>query len=347
MRAVMVWYGTGINPPPATGLDDSDPRYRPTSWVGWSFNGVRFYSAYEKSNGEAVPFSIDGSPSQCPQNHPGTTCGDPGEPARFIQVAAVDISSDQHLDLCDSYPQSQLCSYDIYDPPDRAGGLLLYGSGRPYRKSGLLLAFIERGEIGETYYDPSQNKVLPAVHYWDGSGWSSSESDAVSITHPSSSPPCDDYKEPNYELVDTGYDTGVGEYRGCRPHIDPIWPSDSDGKLVFGEISAALIESGGSGSKIVLGAGNVFNAHFYPSTPWVYFWKTPFQEPWSGYFASPPPNADQYTKTSGYGWYIIDPYSEGQYDGDGYIDVWHTITVWRGGPNRPYGVYTGKEEIPW
>ncbi|MFO8072265.1 MAG: hypothetical protein R6V85_10370, partial [Polyangia bacterium] len=77
---VMVWYGTAINFPEDIGFDDSDPKRRPTSWAGWSYDGERFYAAYTNGAGEAVPFSVDDAPDSCP-NSPGTTCSDPGIPA--------------------------------------------------------------------------------------------------------------------------------------------------------------------------------------------------------------------------------------------------------------------------
>ncbi len=61
----------------------------------------------------------------------------------------------------------------------------------------------------------------------------------------------------------------------------------------------------------------------------------------------------QDTNTSGYGPYIIDAYSDDSYPGEGPrgdIVLWHTVSVWNGKAppdNTPYGVYTGKEVIPW
>jgi hypothetical protein len=52
------------------------------------------------------------------------------------------------------------------------------------------------------------------------------------------------------------------------------------------------------------------------------------------------------TKTAGYGAYIIDAYSDNEYTGDDIV-LWHTISVWQGTVDTPYGVYTGSEVIPW
>jgi hypothetical protein len=54
------------------------------------------------------------------------------------------------------------------------------------------------------------------------------------------------------------------------------------------------------------------------------------------------------TKTSGYGPYIIDAYSDDSYPGSGPrgdVVLWHTTSV--GGGSRPYGVYSGVEIVPW
>jgi hypothetical protein len=335
---VMLWYGTGINPSAMAGLDSDDPRRRPASWAGTSLDGMRFYAAYRDQTGQAVPFSDDVAPTDCPEE-PGFPCADPGDPARFVMVAAMDVSSDEHVGLCSDHPSSPMCDPAVYDMPvfpyTHGGGLLLLGSGRPYRKSGLFLAFIEREDIGKI--GPGGR---PLVHYRTSGGWSWDEADAVSITHPSGEPPCDSYREPNYP---PSLDPLTWTFSGCWPNLAPIWASES----VFGETSARLIASADTEveSGIVLLNGN-------PWSPWVLYWKAPLYEPWGGDFGAGTPAE---TKTSGYGPYIIDSYSDDSYPGSGSageIVLWHTISVWNGllspDPDRtPYGVYTGKEVIPW
>jgi hypothetical protein len=151
-----------------------------------------------------VPFSIDEGAALWP---PST-----GDPARFVQVGADDLDWEDMDALCWSDPDSPLCLLD--DPelsPLERGGLLLYGSGRPYRKSGLFLAFIERTDIGQV--NPATGK--PVVRYWNGTGWSGNETDAVPLT---GAPPCDDTLMPYL----------------CIP---------PDGNAVFGELSARLFRS--------------------------------------------------------------------------------------------------------
>jgi hypothetical protein len=331
MPGVLLWYGTAVHPSAFSGdvgFDDADPSLRPTSWVGWSFDGLRFYSAYDGSSGGPIPFSVDGSPSGC--FAPGQPCASDGDPARFVMVAAVDLSRSDHLELCAEYSESPLCLDEVYDPTSwptqGGGGLLLYGSGRPYRKSGLFIAFIEREDIGAV--DSSDR---PVVHYWAGSEleWSYDEADSAPLTHASEEPPCDGYNEPNWD-TDT-------EYFGCWPANGP-WESTG----VFGEISAQLIRSNDPdySSEIVLLSNNDWNE-------WVYFWRAPLYEPWSGMIEAVDPGE---TLTKGYGPYIIDAYSDDEYPGtgpDGDVVLWHTISVWDGTVFRPYGVYTGEETIQW
>ena len=98
---VVLWYGTAINPtdnnfpnPQAVAFDDANPRRNPRSWVGLSFDGETFYAGYENASGEAIPFSADEAPD-CQSGQ----CGDAGFPARFINVAAVDIPGWLHDEL--------------------------------------------------------------------------------------------------------------------------------------------------------------------------------------------------------------------------------------------------------
>jgi hypothetical protein len=346
---VVLWYGTAINPNPSADIieeppfSDADPTRSPKSWVGCSFDGIHFRACYTDASGDAVPFSKDTAPySDYPViSDPGGESQYPGAPARFVQVAAVDVTASDLEALCSIDPDSVMC--DLYDPdvPSMSeGGLLLYGSGRPYRKSGLFLAFIQRGEFGQI--DPSTGR--PIVNYlWvavDGTAidWSPNEQDATALT---GAPPCDRYLQPNYSHTDHA----AG---GCWPDGDPTWNSD----MVFGEISARLIRSSVTDvePQIVLLGNNWRDpdpAHPGQNLHWVYAWKAPLAEPWGGdYF---PIVAPMDTKTAGYGAYIIDAYSDSVFTGDDIV-LWHTISVWQGDdPTNPtpYGVYTGSEVIPW
>ena len=327
---LMLWYGTAIAPGANTGtpaIDSSDPTTRPTSWVGCSLNGIDFYACYKNTVGDAVPFSIDESPP-IDATWPGGECPDPGAPARFVQVAAVNVTASDFASLCSG--TSTPGGPSLCDFADSGGGLLLFGSGRPYRKSGLFVAFVAHNEIGKV--DASTSK--PIVHYWSGSGWSSNEQDSMSLT----GTPCDNWKRPDYNL--DANDTDHTYWSGCWPDGSDITPTTWDPLQVFGEISAWLIRSSVAGvpPKIVLLNNNTANG-------WVLAWKAPLDRPWDphGDFAFLTP-AD--TKTYGYGPYIIDAYSDKKYTGDD-ITLWHTISVWDGSINTPYGVYTGSEVISW
>ncbi len=302
MEMVVLWYSTAIHPGGGGGtisFDSDDPKKRPTSWNGCSFDGYRFHKcrSHNYSPYHSPPFSIDETVVA-------------NEPARFIQVAAIEITAADFESVCDGIDDSAFCYfYDSTAPEAEKGGLLLYGSGRPYRKSGLFLAYMRNKYFG--HVDPMSGKAF--VRYWNGSGWSPYENDAVSLTHDASNPPqCDDDMTPN----------------DCLP---------SQGELLnlFGELSAKLIRSGSEESVIVLLSNHLFysandnNVRARTarlSTPWIV--SVP-SEPVPG--------------TKGYGPYIIDEYIEHDgYTGD--IGLYHTISVWRYGP---YGVYTGYEEVAW
>ncbi|HUT78529.1 MAG TPA: hypothetical protein VM285_12625, partial [Polyangia bacterium] len=158
---VVLWYATGMRPDV---LDAGDPAASPRSWVGCSFDGIVFRACYTDGGGNAVPFS-----EYAPQASP------PG-PARFINVAAVDLT---HLDLdriCQGSSPSDMCQLDDpLLPANQRGGLLLYGAGRPYRLSGLYLGFIKRMDIGRLDDPPPVGTGKPLVHYWTGSDWSTDE----------------------------------------------------------------------------------------------------------------------------------------------------------------------------
>jgi hypothetical protein len=338
VRGVMLWYGTATAPyglDAAEPLDSSNSRHRPMSWVGCSTNGIFFHACYKDVAGDVVPFSADVSPlgRPIPPYFPpvGAPCELPGNPARFIHVAGIELDEGDFIEVCDEDPSGPMCGLYGAGATNRQG-LLLYGSGRPYRKSGLFLAFIKSEEIGQV--DASGK---PIVHYWTGDSdapWSFDEWDALSLTD---TPPCDRWREPDY--YDATTQTG-----GCWPKEDPPGSDQYDWypKQVFGELSARLIRSNDPNvsSQIVLMNNSVV----------VLSWKAPLSAPWGGDFASLSPS---YQKTYGYGPYIIDGLGDTTYPGsgpNGDIVLWHTISVWQGDnpPTRtPYGVYTGSEVISW
>ncbi len=303
MEMVVLWYATAINPGDGdTALDSSDSRTRPASWNGCSFDGYRFHKCRSRNYSPYYPppFSIDKTI--------------PNEPARFIQVAAIEITAADFDSVCDGgVDDTEFCDlYDASVPMAEKGGLLLYGSGRPYRKSGLFLAYMSNVDFGDVDFWGK-----PIVSYWNGSGWSAGESGAVSLTHDASNPlPCDNAPIPN--------DCDIDDY--------------TDQLNVFGELSAKLIRSASEESVIVLLSNHVMNdpdennvraRTARLSTPWIV----------SGH-------SEPYPGTKGYGPYIIDEYIEHDgYTGD--IGLYHVITVWEGNDYTPYGVYTGYEEVTW
>jgi hypothetical protein len=239
-EGVVLWYGTAIHPSAEQAgvtFDSTDPTLRPASWVGCSFNGIKFYACY-RQGGLAFPFSVDVAPP--PPDIVGPPGGEPssssGEPARFIQVAAIDLQPSDFDAMCFEIPgDPAICDmYDSSDPAKSGGGLLLYGSGRPYRKSGLFLAFIQMWDLGKL--DPDTGR--PVISYWDGTGWSTDEQQAVSLTHyPGDVPPCDNWVQPDWDRQTFPESARSG---GCWPTI----PSQGwNAEAVFGEFSARLIRS--------------------------------------------------------------------------------------------------------
>ena len=324
---VVLWYGTATAPGGDYGyeaLDSSNPRTRPASWVGCSFDGKTFYACYRSATGEVVPFSVDEAPPV--PSTPGGPSSDPGKPARFIQIAAVNVTASDFEGMCANDPPVDTGMCDLYE--DGAtywynSGLLLYGSGRPNRKSGLFLAFIRTTELGKV-----DSTGKPIVHYWSNHGWSLDEEDAVSLT--GDPPPCDDWRRPDYDRA------SLTKSGGCWPTDNVATTPDWEQVRVFGELSARLIRSNdpNTESQIVLlnnNAGAVLS------------WKAPLSAPWGYDFDHLAPSL---TKTKGYGPYIIDAYSDSEYTGNP-ITLWHTISVWDGTTNTPYGVYTGSEVISW
>jgi hypothetical protein len=312
---IMVWYGTAINPGQ---IDSTNPKRRPTSWAGCSIDGYHFWSCFFNDQGEAIPFSIDVSPG-------GDGTAD-GKPARFIQVEAIDLTPDDFDEICAVDGSNPLCTLD--DPSDdlaERGGLLLYGNGRPYRKSGLFLAYMANKTMLDMPWEPGAGGG-PEVVYWDGTGWSSDEDSADSIVHPGA-PPCDTYTAP-------------ADCTTLPPPVNLPWNETR----VFGEMSTKLVRAPNAGGKVFLlntrQASTVLSQ--LGGTLPVQVWKFPLLSPWS-----PDPNSATDTLTSGYGPCIIDTYSDDTYPGsgpNGEVVLYHLISTWGFGP---YGVYSGKEIIEW
>lgn len=343
LPVLVLAYGTATRPEASAILDDSDPQARPMSWMGCSFNGTTFRACYRDAADDAVPFSADISPWGIGLE--GGPVVDSGHPAKFVQIAAVYLSASDFAGMCTgAATDTEICEF-----ADSGGGSLLYGSGRPYRKSGLYLAFIPRGEFGQL------NALgRPIVHYWTGEGWSYWEQDAVSLAHHGGdAPPCDHWPQPDYDYTAPAANpTG-----GCWPELQS-WST----RPVFGEISARVIraETGPLDSKIILLGSNDWSFLSLKTDPrynnlrLVYAWRAPLTSPWAGDYGTEeyPDLGPVTTNTAGYGPYIIDAFSDSTYPGSDptgqNVTLWHTISVWQGpGSGTPYGTYTGSEAIPW
>jgi hypothetical protein len=312
---VMVWYGTASAPKAPL---SSEVRRRPTSWAGCSIDGTTFFSCYEDDNGDAVPFSID--EFIWVQNPSFNITNNQNNPARFIQVAPVPLSEEDFDWICQEDPNTPTSPMCDIDPAFREG-MLLYGNGRPYRKSGLFLAYLPYNFIGTLKGDGR-----PLMYYWDGSGWSFEESEAVSLFHYPQSPPYDECINIANPLLTE-----------CANGVPSLSPDEKN--YLFGEMSARLVR-GDYDRKVFLlsnppGPDTGDNA-----------WRFSIKTPWIADDTQP-----HNLQTTGYGPYIIGRYSDNEWDNEaGRVGpkFYHLISTWWGhnGPT-PYGVFSGEEEVPW
>ncbi len=163
--SVVLFYATAGAP---SGVNHSFSNQTPHSWAACSFDGIAFHGCYPPG----IPFSRD----------------EPGEPARFMGVAPVEISAGDLATVCGgaSSASNPLCTTEIYDASSPVGGLLLFGAGRHYRRSGLYVAYIRTDELGATHTPVAAGPIRPKVRYLknDGSGnltWSFQEKEATYI----------------------------------------------------------------------------------------------------------------------------------------------------------------------
>lgn len=101
--------------------------------------------------------------------------------AKFLNVAPIRLSGEEIDTLCNSTPSSStMCSLRRALGEETAGidGLLLFGSGAPYRCSGLYLGFM--------YQPPQTPGADLEVLYFDGSDepWKTTQADAIPILAP-------------------------------------------------------------------------------------------------------------------------------------------------------------------
>jgi hypothetical protein len=316
LSTVMVWYATATNPGRPK---SSNSRKRPTSWAGCSFDGLLFYSCYEDADGDAVPFSIDDFGWTLSGTINKVINVTNNTPARFIQVASVPLSEEDFEWICQEDPNTPTSPMCEILPAFREG-LLLYGSGRPYRKSGLFLAYLPYRLIGQL-----NTNGRPLMVYWNGQDWSADESAAVSIFHYPDLPP---------------YDACI-DVATSDPICESPLPLSINSDHLFGEISATLVR-GENDRKI-----------FLLSNPGVNAWSFSIKTPWKADQAddTEPPQPHK-LETKGYGPYIIDRYSDKEWSPDSGMvgpKFYHLISTWHGAiiNDAPYGVYSGSEIVPW
>lgn len=305
---VALWYTTACCPEI---VDNPAPGKSPRSWVGCSLDGVNFYNCY----GVGTPFSADAD----------------GAPARFISVSPVPITRDEMEAMyITSTAQGNanagiLSRPEVYDPQHPEGGILLFGSGRFYRHSGLYLAFIKTSEFGIV----SGGK--PLVHYLakDGQGdwiWSPNEYDARCIL-----PECESWA---LKQCDNTLKRQVCSFNIFLEMSFWNWSLPED---IFGEFSVKLIREGGTLTLVML------SQHLYADR--IQYRTAALANPTA--WSEPEP-----ANTNGYGPYIIEEFTN--YDAENQsLELWHVVSHWKGGisngiPFPDYGVYTNSIVIsPW
>jgi hypothetical protein len=215
----------------------------------------------------------------------------------------MEITADDFESVCTGGAgDTALCAlHDDSVADEEKGGLLLLGSGRLYRASGLFLAYISNTEFGEVNVDGE-----PLVWYWSDPGWSREEKNAT-------------------PLVTAG---GDACQHGTNSLACLTLLNDTERRNVFGEVSAKLIRSSSEESVIVLLSNHVLDDDELEN---VWYRTARLSTPWLV-------SAPTMTETSGYGPYIIDAYIE--HDGlSGDIGLYHTISIWGEGPYGVYTGY--------
>jgi hypothetical protein len=307
---VVLFYATAGAPPQ---VNHGFSSLTPHSWAACSFDGIEFHRCYPPD----VPFSRD----------------EPGRPARFMGIAAVAISAGDLATVCGgaSSARNPLCETGIYDASSPVGGLLLFGTGRHYRRSGLYVAYIRADELGVTHRPFPRGPIRPKVRYLekDGSGnltWSFRESDATYIIPTTASAAlqsCD----------------ALLKAQDCSAQILAEWLLQKI-KLtdLFGEISIKLVSDGvaaGSSPYLVMLSNHDF-------VPGVQLRTASLEKFWEW---SAPTTLDAF----GYGPYIIDEFTTFS-ESDAALELWFTTSKWDGTYPNPtnYGIYTDHTEIsPW
>jgi len=307
---VVLFYATAAAPPTVYhGYSNRTPH----SWAACSFDGITFHRCYPPG----IPFSRD----------------EPGEPARFVQVAPVEISAGDLATVCGgaSSAGNPLCKTEIYDASAPVGGLLLFGAGRHYRRSGLYVAYIRADELGATHKPIASGPTRPKVRYLtkDGSGklgWSFQEKDATYLVPKTASPAlqtCDGLLTSNDCSAQL-----VGDL-----FLQKIQLTD-----LFGEFSVKLVSDGvaaGSSPHLVM-------LSYHDFAPGVQLRTTSLEKFWEW---STPTTLDAH----GYGPYIIDEFTNFS-ESNATLELWFTTSKWDGTyPNYTnYGIYTDHAEIsPW
>ncbi len=319
-QKIVLFYVTSSRSSLLRDMDNSDPHadglagsgVAGRSWLAWSDDGVTFTNCYD-NDGLYDPFSE--SSIILKSEPPFTQQGDllltrqETHTGKFLQVSPVFID-----DLSDIEGSCR--------PATSGPGLLLYGTGVPYRYSNVYLAYVPLDQL----CDKSAVRYFTGVH--SGGCWSTQESQAQ--------PLFDDQIIQTFDYLPL--------FTGGDGTLDYAIPT---GKSVgIGELSVKYVPE-------INGLVMLSNESWCPDGGFLNYclWNTwssealfrsaPLARPWE--WSSP-----RSTGTPGYGPYIMDRYTT--YDaGSQSLELYYVTSVWQGDfdgsfnpPNRetPYGVET-------
>jgi hypothetical protein len=289
LPVIYAWYATASN-----NWDKDNQRTKAKSWLACTADGVHFASC--SGDAGAKLFSSD----------------------KFIQVSAMEVSSNDFETLCPAGSTDALCKL-----PVRNKGFLLLGTGERYRCSPMYLAFmpiVPFGDAGVYYYRKSGGTV----------SWVNDEASATPVIRPAASvaTQCVDLALPGTTMGSVW--TFVGASEGKRS--------------VFGEIagqivrpSAAICSKYPSACAPRIALLSYHDNHFplEPAERWVHFRTAPLSKPdtWS---------TPVLTSAKGYGNYFIGRYTSVVDEGSAArIKAYHLSSAWHGpSGDTPYGIYS-------
>ena len=154
IKRVQLWYATQVT---RSAVDDPSDTRAGKSWVGCSNNGKDFNNCYDFVNGNEIDFAYFSK-------------------EKFMQVAPVRVSAATVAAMDPAPPKEN---------PSPEGGFLLYGTGQPYRTSGLYLAYVDWGDFGKVNADNDRPQNVYFFRKYQGNpGWIVNEEvEATPITN--------------------------------------------------------------------------------------------------------------------------------------------------------------------